>query len=50
MVDGTVDVGVATPLEPVAARRAVTSGVESAAWRAGLTADDEDPPEPLDAG
>ncbi len=47
MVDGTVDVGV-QPLDPVAV--AVTSGVESAAWRAGLTADDEDPPEPLDAG
>ncbi len=47
MVDGTIDI-TAPPLDPVAV--AVTSGVESAAWRAGLTADDEDPPEPLDAG
>jgi hypothetical protein len=46
-VDGSVEI-TAPPLDPVAV--AITSGVETATWRAGLTADDEDPPEPLDAG
>ena len=33
-----------------AAAETTANGVGSAAWRAGLTADDEDPPEPVDAG
>jgi hypothetical protein len=47
VVDGSAEI-TAAPLDPVAV--AITSGVESATWRAGLTADDEDPPEPVDAG
>jgi MFS family permease len=39
---------VAAPLDPAAV--AVASAVESVAWRASLTADEEDPPEPVDAG
>ena len=48
----SADTPAAAPADTTATAAVETTanGVGSAAWRAGLTADDEDPPEPVDAG